>query len=261
MTTQDRIDAAKVIQSTIALTIRSFYSSKIVRNKWLTSDNDTVTSHVFERPLPVRGNPAAMSFTQTVRTYHLQRTALQSGFIKKSSEQKFCKSVQAFIICAVNLWEKRFQSELARVSENHTLVKSFDEAKRSIPPTHIFVYLCLLPRRSLFGCKINQFKRVGDRKVINKKFDRCPEQILSFHKDIAWFCFPDDSNSGWVGEIRWHETPQCCTPIYAGGYYRLVAASATKPVRPELGTVITILPGGLRGLLYRLVWGLLRIKP
>jgi hypothetical protein len=81
-----------------------------------------------------------------------------------------------------------------------------------------------------------------------------------FSPETVLFLFPDLKR--WAGRVMYRNIPSPdFNPSGSIGFYRVLFGYAAKPERPDLGAVVNVLPPGLRGLLYQLVWKLFKINP
>ena len=72
----------------------------------------------------------------------------------------------------------------------------------------------------------------------------------------------DTFRDRWIGEIMYRNIPDAeINPDGCIGFYRMVFSYGAKPLKPELGTVITVLPLGLKGWLWYWAWKLVGFKP
>jgi hypothetical protein len=84
--------------------------------------------------------------------------------------------------------------------------------------------------------------------------------VVVFDPDTVEFLFPDPTN--WVGEIQWINILDSeRNPDGTMGYFRCLVTFAAKPMRPDLGQVITVIPAGFKGFLWYWAWKLVRFTP
>lgn len=215
-----------------------------------------------EWPTKAYAEPSLVSFSEIVQQesavgtavhkVELQHSALESADIAGGSPHAWTNAVDSLEENLVVFWRMRFESELDRLIKRRELANKF--------PISLWGHFPIVmsgPRTSLFGKKVYRFKFYKNRNILNRKYDRCPIQVMDFHPDIAEFMFLDLKE--WAGKLVYCELFD--NRFKVRRFLRAFLTSATKPLRSDVGRVTTILPKGLRGLLYRLVWQLLRIKP
>jgi hypothetical protein len=120
------------------------------------------------------------------------------------------------------------------------------------------------PRVNFRGKRVNPYitqKVKGSYKAImNRKYKRAAEQVVIYHPEMVEFLFPDLKH--WAGEVVFRCIPdRDSNPNGDKGFFRMLFAYGAKPERPELGTVITVLPPGIKGWLWYWVWKLIGFKP
>jgi hypothetical protein len=264
MTTQDQIDFCKLLERVINDELKlDFVSSDVTKRSWSTDNESKFHSEFWRIVNDLRSSKKSRG--AKVRSYQLQRSAVISETfdvkdgLSPSGEKSFVSSI-------VYIWKSRFREELARIVDHRPIVRRLPDVPyilddcypEWINPDCYVEWLKESPRTSLFGKTVLRYSpsQNGEYRIFNPKYDQCPKQLLIYNAETAYFLFPDKDR--WIGEVAFRES------TFNGdgkGHFRWIGSSATQPVRTDQGALITILPRGLRGLLYQIVWKLLRIKP
>lgn len=118
------------------------------------------------------------------------------------------------------------------------------------------------PRVNFWGKRVYPYTstKSGEHWGVNPKYKKAAEQILVWHPEIVEFLFPDVKN--WSGDLFYRNIPSAEYNLNGTiGFFRMLFSYAAKPLRPDLGTVITVLPPGLKGLLWYWAWKIVGFKP
>ncbi len=120
------------------------------------------------------------------------------------------------------------------------------------------------PRVNFWGKRVYPYssktQTKGSMWIVNPKYKKAAEQKILWHPDIVEFLFPDVQN--WIGELMWRNILDSeFNPEGTTGFYRMLFMYGAKLIRPDLGTVITVLPPGLKGWLWYWAWKLVGFKP
>jgi hypothetical protein len=227
-----------------------------------------------------------------VREYRLQHMALESPDIDGNDSQAAEDSLKWN---ACNVWQRTFRQDLLRLLQTrsvrrHGLPPSLYEG-RSIDIFGREVHELMVKRPSWLQRLLGQ-TIPGYPLVTNPKFRKAAQQFIRFDPDSVHFMFPDLKN--WAGHVSFHESPfgdtDClackqmeddhrdwvqkmranCPDCEGTGvlikvptrkFYRATFSYAAKPLRTDRGEVITMVPPGLRGLIYFCIWKLARFIP
>lgn len=261
MNTEYVTQRAKHFEWMLDSAISGPFIDRVVRKEWPKELDSKISTLVFSRVVA----PTATPVKHTLREYRLQNFALQSGYIPDEASARYVfDTLEGLKKNTETVWENRFCHDICRLIENREIREHEDE----VPPGPDLISLEYAPRKSLFGRTILRHRRTslasGFHVELNPKYDRCPRQVLDFHPDTVHFLFPDLSK--WAGEVSFKEVPKWQGetdeyPYVGRRFFRVVMSVAAKPVRTDLGTLYTILPSGVRGWLYKVVWKLLGVKP
>ena len=240
-------------------------SRLVVKERWSNESQGSVT---FERNTLI-GNGQKTNeekpFDYSVRTYGLKHRAVHSAKIciyEDSVDEELIKLSISDVACWI--WSYFFRDELLKLIQNRMVVRDLSEVSdyKKVELTRIISSSA--KRVNIFGKTVQQFvtvkSAIGIKYILNRKYKRAAEQVIFFHPDIAHFQFLDPDK--WIGEIHWRNIPDSeANPDGKIGFYRLVTTAAAKPVFPDFGLVVTVVPKGLRGFVYYWAWKLLRFVP
>lgn len=102
--------------------------------------------------------------------------------------------------------------------------------------------------------------QIGQRVEWSRRGRRAATQVIFFHPDAMHFLFPDLNK--WAGEVIYRNIPNpVSNPDGNIGFFRVLMTYAAKPVRPDCGAVVTMIPTGLRGRLWYWSWKLVKFVP
>ncbi len=240
-----------------AVSERDHLTRLVVKEQWPTSNAGAIT---FEPNATIEGEVVDYQ----TRTYRLKHAAVHSPriCIYDSVDKQFIK--QSMTDIAYWMWSSFFRDELLTLIKNRAVVRDLPEIPVEQIENLTRIVSANCKRINLFGKFVPRFisqkSSIGLKYVLNPKYSRAAEQIIFFHPDIAYFQFPKDEQ--WVGEITWRNIPDReLNPDSKIGLYRLVTTAAAKPIRPDLGLVVTVVPKGLRGFIYYWSWKLFQFVP
>jgi len=206
----------------------------------------------------------ASGFGVRTVSYSLKCAAIESPVINLSDYFSFSKEERDNLLAGIKrtlseslrwMWSQTFQRDIIRILTHRSITR--DQS--------LLVSNVALPRHvDIWGKEVSPYAHVhsarGHRLELSKKYRRAATQIVTFDPDAVHFQFPDIEQ--WAGQFSFRAllVSQTIgqTPI---GFIRVLLKYAAKPVRPDLGEVITIVPPGLRGLLWYALWKLFRFVP
>ena len=238
------------------------------------------------------------NFGITVRQVHLRKSAVHSPDICLDDlrevwqvDDTLKQTARVMEENAKWIWSNAFQNDILENCENHvltrgvtelllqqskniadengnqqtlTLVRSFSRDSAPIVPGMERESVQFPPRINFWGKRVYPYisdkVEKGNRWLVNPKYKKAAEQMIVFHPDICEFVFPDLEN--WIGEVMYRNIPSAdYNPEGNIGFFRMLFSYGVKPIRPDLGTVITVLPPGLKGWLWYWAWKLVGFKP
>jgi hypothetical protein len=211
--------------------------------------------------MPLEPTALADSFANA-RSVHLKHAAINSPDICLDDKYLYLDLRNHLAVVKENLkwmWGQTFQNEIIRACRNRSVMRP--GIIRIPPPGTTFIKVEFPRKISFFGKAVMPFLP-GDRQrwVANPKYKRASTQFVGFHPDIVHFLFPDLDK--WAADISWRNIPDReCNPNGQIGFYRALMRYAAKPMQPELGWVITMLPGGFRGWLQYWAWKIVGFNP
>jgi hypothetical protein len=288
MNTERFIRTARNIQNDLGLLaeMSDLLVRKAIKREW---PNEIGTFAVLSSPQKCAQPECCIA--HVVREYRLQHMALESPDIKASGTD----AEDSLKFNACNVWQRAFRQDLLRLLQTrsvrmHGLPPSLYEGRR----IDIFgreVHELMVKRPSWLQRLLGQTVP-GYPLVTNPKFRKAAQQFIRFDPDSVHFMFPDLKN--WAGKVTFQEWPfgdtNClackqmeddyrdwvqkmranCPDCEGTGvlinvltrkFYRATFSYAAKPLRTDRGEVITMVPPGLRGLIYFCIWKLARFIP
>jgi hypothetical protein len=206
-----------------------YWGSRVTKAAWPKANNTFV---IHEK---ITGPPVTAEFGIREYAFHMKHTAIETGGIGPENERSLAENTKY-------LWETTFQREYHALIENRYVRQGYSDTNEP------------LPRRINFrGQQVLPFVSDGFRRVENPRYKRAAIQEVYFDPDTVHFLFPDPDK--WAGEVVYREIPD------APPFFRIICRYAAKPVRPDLGLVVTVLPPGLKGTLWRWAWKLVGFVP
>jgi|ERR1017187_3520925 hypothetical protein len=259
------------IQDDIEVT--DFYCLNVHKAEWPKDTETKVDTEFF----PVIAQASATEFGSKTITYRLKNRAINSPTICLEDIRThwqlddIVKRIQR--VMKENLrwvWSRSFQKEVAKFCQNRSVVRetsrygaiadALSEDSGSLVADSGNVWFP--PRVNFFGKEVQPYtgKSGGRKWCVNPKYLRAAEQVIVFHPDIVHFLFPDLEH--WIGTINWKNIlSREDNPDGYIGFYRALLAYAARPVRPDLGYIITIVPPGIKGWLWYWAWKIVRYVP
>lgn len=252
------IDHAETLRASIQerLEREGFYSSRVKKESWPKD-----TGHQIE-VTDLKG------FGVTVHTISLKKAAVNSpdmcvddlAYGTDKQLKQTLDEVETLLYHQVGyMWEETFRNEIYKTidRDNHSI--SLDRPRTTADPKY--------PRKvNFFGRRVYPFvtretKYGGIKAFVNRKYKHAAEQVITFRPDLISFLFPDGEQQ-WVGRIMWRCIPdrECATHGEIG-FYRVIFGYAARPLITTQGTVVTVMPPGIRGWLWYWIWKLLRYVP
>lgn len=167
-------------------------------------------------------------------TFRMKVSAIETGGVGPENERSLAENTKY-------LWESTFQREYLALVENRCVRQGYSDTDEP------------LPRRVNFrGREVLPFMSDGFRRVENPRYKKAAIQEVYFDPETVEFLFPDPDK--WAGEVIWRQSDD-------REFYRIICRYAAKPVRPDKGLVVTVLPPGLKGTLWRWAWKLVGFVP
>lgn len=239
---------------------RDHLSRLVIKERWLESKE--LTGWVkFEY---CKTNNGKDGVDYSLRTYGLKHAAVNSPKINISYDVDKELIKHTMRDAATWVWSYFFRDELVKLIRHRIVIRNLSDV--SLHETEgLTRIMSEYPKRiNLFGKTVPAFitekSAIGVKYLLNRKYRRAAEQVIFFHPDIAHFQFLNPER--WVGEIHWKNIPDIETnPDCNTGFYRLVATAAARPIFPDYGMVVTVVPEGIRGFFYYWIWKLFRFVP
>ncbi len=234
--------------------LRDHLSRLVVKERW--PDRSEFTGSVTFAPSFLKLDEGV---DYTTREYSLRHAAVNSPMVDLSNVDKGIVK-QSLYDCSYWLWSSFFRDEVSKLIQHRIVVLGLPQ----VSPDLTRIKSSNAKRINLFGKTVQQYiradSRIGTKYVINPKYKRAAEQVIFFHPDIVHFQFPNDDT--WVGEIVWRNIPDAeLNPDCKSGFYRLITTAAAKPIIPNYGMIATVVPKGIRGLIYYWAWQLCGFVP
>lgn len=294
---QTFLDSESLLRDEIQTAIEDsgFYCKNVKKSKWPNSQGYQITYPLYDRTQGNRGvefvpmanvttNISLTDFGISLYTMNLKKAAIHSPDICLDDLKYLwqIKDIQhnvsrVMLENAKWLWETTFQDETLKHCSNHFVTRKFaiqleeilQQAEKN--GANIFDLKILNsaqvqhpPRINFRGKRVYAYtaaaQTTGWKHIVNPKYKKAAEQVIVWHPDIVEFLFPDLEH--WVGDLMYRNIPDSKeNPNGTIGFYRMLFSYGARPLRPDLGTVITVLPPGLKGWLWYWAWKLVGFKP
>lgn len=235
----------------------AFYPKRIVKENW---PRDTGKDLLKITPL-ADGSAVGETIGVTSHIFGMKQAAIQSPDIclldlKTQNElEKTLKDVEMILASGLEwLWDQAIQNELIKLTKTRSisLYRPYQAESYRYPQ-----------KLNFFGRRVYPFiggRGKGSLAYVNPKYKKAAEQVVIFNKDTVHFLFPDSKK--WVGELAYRNIPDReANPDGSFGYFRILTRYAAKPHRPDLGSIVTVMPPSLRGWLWYWVWKLIKYVP
>jgi hypothetical protein len=250
MTDEDMMDRVPKLRRAIRAALElDPYLRPFPKSQWPLDKGFSVTE-----PLPP-GN-LAPDYGVEVRTYSLKHAALRGPFIDPDTadENNLDLHDRALIYNIRCMWHQVFERSYMKLCTTRYVV-------RELPPWSSLMEFPMARRINLFGKEVPPLKvtkgSFGSKYTISRKYRRAARQVIYFHPNVVEFQFPD--LEAWSAQVYWRHNPD--GPDERIGYFRAVLTYAAKPGYTYEGAVFTVLPKGIRGLIWGALWRLFGFTP
>lgn len=239
-----------------------------------SNDSDGVSVHTFALKKAAVNSPDVCLDDPKTQYEVLQMLKDNSRVLIENAKWIWWNAFQDEVVrhCDTKLVVRKITKELIeqilKTAKNNgnrdilTLVRSYGSRVHRLTqegPLPIEIDFVQFPQRvNFWGKRVYPYQSRGNgiRWFVNKKYNRAAEKMVVFHPDIVEFFFPKVEQ--WAGEVMWRNIPSAdYNPNGNIGFFRVLFGYAVKPERPEFGTVITVLPPGIRGWVWYLGWKLM----
>lgn len=253
------VDHASLMMKDVQFRLDGPYINDVVMGEWPKAAGFTKTEFI---AVPL--DSAAEDFGYTERTYSLRNSAINSpdiclyDFVFQHQVKDQIETVVRLMTENLRwLWKTTFRRDIINAIQNRTVMQAGTLRSPFLADP--------FPRAvNFFGKEVSVYSEEayahGKLWRINPKYKRAAKQFIEFHPDIVHFLFPDREK--WAGEMAWKNIPSYeHNPDSCIGNFRAIMTYAARPVRPDLGRVITETPPGIIGTLWYWAWKLVGFIP